>query len=967
MKQTIILSCLLSFLSLTVSAQGLPYIRNYSPEEYHGNNMNFDIETDGMGNILVANFEGLMYYDHAQWRIIRTPGITRVTVVYRASTNVIWVGGYNYFGRVVTKDNGELTIKRIGDEELFRGEVSEIFEQGPKLRFIVSTGAIYEVDNNKVKVVKEIDRERLKIGMMDVVDVNALDKEDKELVKNDTVMTEELDNGLIAILPKNNGLKIADESTGKGFSITDKNGLCSNNVSYIAFDKHGYLWGATTKGVFNMQVPSAYSRFTQNEGLNGEVLSIEKANGTIYVGTDDGLYRLNGQQFEHVTSIRYACWDLKESSQSLLAATAEGVFRVFPNGTAKQLSIRTATALMEDGQDIYCGEQDGVYLIESDGQQHRKVSGLENVRKIVKDGQGTIWLQSLYGMVWYKKSNEKTFKHYHSDKNAETMATIVVTGNEVKVVEADDTKPFPYPLYSFIDDKGVTWLTSNEGKALYRWKDGKRLGDMEQLLFPLNETIIRALFVNDDQVWLGCDNGLTVINTRVKDPMLDIQPKLFIRSVVLNSDSVLWGGFGTMPKALQDLDHLEDDLTFTFSLDYTPNVGKTLYRYRMDDNNWSAWSTTTTATFNNIPDYSHTFYVQARDAMNRESEIVSIQFYITPPYYKQWYMYLLYTLILIAIVYAIFQLRLRRLERDKIRLEKVVKDRTAEVVKQKDEIEEKSKRLETALQELGEAQNELIRQEKMATVGKLTQGLIDRILNPLNYINNFAKLSGGLVKDIEANINDDKDKMDPDNYEDTIDVLGMLEGNLQKVGEHGQNTTRTLKAMEEMLKDRSGGIVPMNLTAIVRQDEQMLHEYFKNDIAQYGIQVNVDCPEGELTIDGNAEQLSKTMMSLLGNAVYAVVKKAQRQKDFTPTVSLSVKPAADHVQVTIRDNGIGIEDTIIDKIFDPFFTTKTTGEASGVGLYLSREIIQNHGGDIRAQSVKDEYSEFTFTLPINKA
>jgi signal transduction histidine kinase len=355
--------------------------------------------------------------------------------------------------------------------------------------------------------------------------------------------------------------------------------------------------------------------------------------------------------------------------------------------------------------------------------------------------------------------------------------------------------------------------------------------------------------------------------------------------------------------------------------------------------------------------------------MNRQSEIVSIKFYITPPFYKQWYMFLLYTLILVAIVYMIIQLRLRQLEKDKIQLEKVVKERTAEVVKQKDEIEEKSNRLETALQELGEAQHELIRQEKMATVGKLTQGLIDRILNPLNYINNFAKLSEGLVKDIEANINDDKEKMDPENYEDTVDVLGMLEGNLQKVGEHGQNTTRTLKAMEEMLKDRSGGIVPMNLTAVVRQDEKMLQEYYKNDISQYGIQVIVDCPDGELTIDGNAEQLSKTIMSLLGNAIYAIVKKAQRQKDFTPTVSLSVKPAADHIQVTIHDNGIGIEDTIIDKIFDPFFTTKTTGEASGVGLYLSREIIQNHGGDIHAKSVKDEYSEFTFTLPlpINKA
>ena len=81
------------FTSVSASAQGIPFIRNYTSEEYQGNNLNFDIETDEHGNIFLANFEGLMYYDHAQWRTIRTPGITRVTVVYRASTNVIWVGG----------------------------------------------------------------------------------------------------------------------------------------------------------------------------------------------------------------------------------------------------------------------------------------------------------------------------------------------------------------------------------------------------------------------------------------------------------------------------------------------------------------------------------------------------------------------------------------------------------------------------------------------------------------------------------------------------------------------------------------------------------------------------------------------------------------------------------------------------------------------------------------------------------
>ena len=103
-------------------------------------------------------------------------------------------------------------------------------------------------------------------------------------------------------------------------------------------------------------------------------------------------------------------------------------------------------------------------------------------------------------------------------------------------------------------------------------------------------------------------------------------------------------------------------------------------------------------------------------------------------------------------------------------------------------------------------------------------------------------------------------------------------------------------------------------------------------------------------------------MSLLSNAIYAVVKKAKREK-FVPEVRLTVEKEDRHVRFLLRDNGIGIEETIINKIFDPFFTTKPTGEASGVGLYLAHEVIQNYGGDIRVDSVKDEFCEFTITLP----
>jgi signal transduction histidine kinase len=280
-----------------------------------------------------------------------------------------------------------------------------------------------------------------------------------------------------------------------------------------------------------------------------------------------------------------------------------------------------------------------------------------------------------------------------------------------------------------------------------------------------------------------------------------------------------------------------------------------------------------------------------------------------------------------------------------MRLEKIVQERTAEVV----------------------------RLEKMATAGKLTQGLIDRILNPLNYINNFAKLSEGLVRDVKANVEDEKDHMDQENYEDTAEVLEMLAVNLQKVGEHGQNTTRTLKAMEEMLKDRSGGISTMDLMAVIRQDKELLHAYYKQEIGKYGIKTAFNDTEDQMLINGNAEQLSKTIMSLLANAVYAVIKKAEKlrteegmKEAYSPEISLNVSQHADTIQIRIRDNGIGIEEGILDKIFDPFFTTKTTSEASGVGLYLSREIVQNHGGDIQVKSVKDKYSVFTITLPVRK-
>ena len=943
MKRFLLLPLLLMY-SMVFMAQGVPFLRNYTPDDYLANSINFDIKTGKRGTVFVANFEGLLYYDHAMWNILHTTGFTRVTVTYRDKDNVVWAGGYNYFGKVDVKPNGELYLHQVAKPDLFRGEVLEMWEKDGYLKFVVNDGKVFKVKGDEVTLDRQIEKDISRIGLTDIIQTASIDERGEVEVLTDVTQEEPLDFGLRAFVGKNKGVSVVNETGEEVYSVTERNGLLTNNVMWINYDNHGRLWGASENGVFSVAIPSAFTHFTEQEGLKGDVLSIMEFQHQKYVGTLNGLYRLKGQLFEMVGNISYACWMLILTPEGMMAATTEGVYLITNDGHARQLTTENTLSLLDDGNQYYSGETDGVWLTNKATRQRKKVSRLINVSDIVKDNQGTIWLKSTYGEIWYKPATAQSFIRYKDHGADKSASTLVLINGKVTVIKAEDTQPFSYPLFSYTDASGVTWLTNYEGKQLYRWKDGQRLTDLDQMLYPFGETVVKALLLKDGEIWLGTDEGLIIINTNQKDPIMETTPRMLIRRITLGNDSILWGGYGHLPERLPDMDN-DAVLRFVFSLDYEALIGQTVFRSRLNDGEWSVWADTHEVGFSNLSYGSHRLEVQGRDAFGRETPVVSIDFFIKYPFYMRWYMNLLYLLLVGALVYVILLLRLRRLKRDKIILEQMVEQRTDEVKK---------------------AQKELAKQEKMATVGKLTQGLIDRILNPLNYINNFSKLSEGLVKDIKANIEDEEEHMDKENYEDTMDVLDMLKGNLQKVGEHGQNTTRTLKAMEEMLKDRSGGIVTTDLRNILRQDEEMFATYYAKEISGHHILTKFDYPDAPIYVKANPEQLSKVLMSLLGNSVYAVVKKAQRT-DYQPEISLKTVVDGKQVTMTVYDSGIGIEEKILNKIFDPFFTTKTTGEASGIGLYLSHDIIQNYGGDITARSVKDEFTEFTITLPIQTA
>lgn len=955
---------------------GMPFMRNFTADEYHAHTRNFDIITDQNGIVYVANFEGLLYYDHAEWHVLHTPGINRLTAVFCDNKNRVWVGGYNYFGYLKTDNRGCLQLHSLvdGKNQGFSAEVNWIWQRGHEVQVLLSNGKIYGVTSDVVASSSGNNRASTQKRLVPRPNAK-LPKSGSSTysVETNINQVQMLDNHLKAIATNGKGVIITDDQDRFLFDMTEENGLCNNNVNHVTYDHRGHLWGATDHGIFCVSLPSVYSHFTSLEGLKGDVLSVTQYQGAMLVGTINGLFIRRGMRFEQIPTVTHVCWQLASNHHELLAATSDGVFRVTASGKATRVNRYNTLSVQQADGGFYSGEIDGVFF-NAPGGMRRRVSMLEKVTQLYRTTDGTVWLKNIYGQVWKKSPADPSFKHVVVNGNKNELATLIMGRKGVQTIPASGGV-VPYPQFSYYDSEHVLWLTDNAAKHLYALKNMKRYTQFDALIKPLSDLVIRAMYRDRNLLWVGGDFGLVSINAAIHDPALMASPVVHIRNVEVNGDSIVWGGFGSQPAELPVLDSKMRNVSFTFSLDQNLLLGKPYFRYRLNHGNWSAWDTEVHADFLQLTYGSYTFEVQGRDAAGRLSEIVPMSFFVRYPIYLRWYAVLLYLAVLSWIVVQIVRWRMHRLVKEKIRLEKLLR----------------------------ETQGELIQQEKLAGIGKLTQGLIDRILNPMNYICNFAKLSIGLAKDLDANIEDEQEKLSEENYEDCKDILGMLSQNLKKVNEHGQNTTHTLKMMEEILEDRSGNWVKMDILQLLRDEYGKLVKEHQQIINQLHVHTEFHCPDGELMLTANPEMMSKVLNSMLSNAIYALNKKVTKSSSlagatststsasatsaftsssssssssssesansgpFVPIFRLNIEEKDKQLFIRIYDNGTGISDNILDKIFDPFFTTKTTAEAAGVGLYISRDIIQGIGGDITVESVKGDYTEFTITIPIRNA
>ncbi|MGN0281157.1 MAG: ATP-binding protein [Prevotella sp.] len=987
MKRRIL--CFLMLMTLTaqaaMAAVGHPFFVNYTPSEYGGHNRNFDVLTDRLGRVYVANFEGVMCYDQSRWHMVHAPGIFRITRLFEDSKGRIWVGGYNVFGYLTSTANGELALTTIfsRSNKGFIGEVTEINEENGKIGIVTSIGTA-GIEDNSMKDYK----------------IEKQQAEDAEYFAGYKINAKKrLQDGTTVIATAGGGIIVVDKERRELYRLSEREGLCNNNVNAVSVDDYGNVWGATDDGVFVTDIYTAYTCFKATDGLPGEVLSICQTSNGLYVGTLRGLFVKRGNAFRQVGDITNSCWSLcLDGNGDLCASTAGGLYIIKGENVRQLTKSHTISTMPVGDGTYYVGEIDGVRLVNASGSVNRKVNTVEKATCFISAEDGSLWMRNIYGQVFrctgdYSKLNPVTPPSTNQDDRYNNTifvkdGDIYMMGNagmfkwdKAKGTLVEDNKDGnmlrsnKYPLMVYSAPDGKIWLSDNQGKNLKVFTDHADGNALNEMLRPVADLSVRSFAIDGDHAWMGGSFGLICWNSAYKDLDLKHRSKMFIRQVVMDNDSIIWGGFTSGDKLeaklpFSNLSFGSDvrSITIRFSTDMLSTLGNAEYRYRLhDDDRWSEWSGENFVTLANPRSGNYTFEVMARDRYGREIQSAKLHITVQYPIYLRWYFLVVYVLVLALLVVAFVRWRMARLLKEKMRLENIVEERTSQIRKQKDEIEEKSNSLEKALEDLGAAQYQLLRQERMATVGKLTKGLVDRILNPMNYVNNFSHMSLGLLKDIRENLEDDEEKMTPDNYDDCLDIVEMLNTNLTKIEEHGINTTRILKAMEEMLKERKCNIRETDIASLCRLDIEMTHSYFAKEIAECNIAVEAIGIDKAVMAEVDNDQISRVIMSMIGNSIYALRKKyAQKAYDAVLRLKLNIDNAADNLLISIYDNGIGIEEAIVDKIFDPFFTTKTTAEAVGVGMYLSREIVLNHGGEILVDSVKEVETRFTIVLPLKQ-
>jgi C4-dicarboxylate-specific signal transduction histidine kinase len=274
-------------------------------------------------------------------------------------------------------------------------------------------------------------------------------------------------------------------------------------------------------------------------------------------------------------------------------------------------------------------------------------------------------------------------------------------------------------------------------------------------------------------------------------------------------------------------------------------------------------------------------------------------------------------------------------------------------------LEAAKQEVDRTLSELKAAQSQLIQSEKMASLGELTAGIAHEIQNPLNFVNNFSEVNIELIDEM-------KTELAEGNHPAATALSDDIRQNLEKINFHGKRADSIVKNMLQHSRKSTGQKEAADINALTDEYLRLCYHGLRAKEKWFNVKLETQYAEELPKARIVTQDIGRVLLNLFTNAFYSLMQKAKKEGEgFQPLIRVVTAQSKDMIEIRIRDNGIGIPASVLDKIYHPFFTTKPAGDGTGLGLSLSYDIItKEHSGTIEVATAEGEYAEFILRLPV---
>ncbi len=1010
--------------------QGMPYYRFYDPQEFQAHRQNWTVDQANDGTLYFANTKGLLVYNGESWSLERLPNLGHIRSlkivgdkIYVGANNELGYfqndkGSYKYhsflehvpknlmdFGRVWTTlvDGNDVYfqtdtfVMRIGKDNKSKfwtfdqGRIWKLISQNKKLYLIILESGLFELNENDVFINHPFSAEFKYAGSEFLLPISGgwvfeksdvlnffngtksvpFENEASQIFEEYGINTAILSSSgkiIVATLRKG-GVVILDQNGRLERHLNSENGFTNNIVRGVFEDRQNAIWFTLENGLSRLDIDSPISFFDERMGLNGTIMDIQLFKEKLYVATSDGLMVMNRGKFERVNDIKSMVWDLDTLQNQMLAVTSfDDTYAVDKFGNTTSLPHQKSLAkdvnrrilpLKENSNSAVILFHTGIFQIYWDGSEWVTEDRLEGLfisaTGLEQPKPGVFWIATntngLYQIKYNLNENgiidkpRVLVKNYQKDKGVPEGYNKIFSSNQEFYFQSSKDKFYHYDSEadSFKEEKnigrkfninydslsllrtelnGKIWFSSEKKLKKYLYKVERKNNKYSATSYPLSEEVLRIrdpfstieFYTSGEQAFFGGSKGLVSYEFSKLD---NITNNVSIQiNNVKTKDSVF--GYPSGSNKLLPLAHNNSEIRFEFASANHKDSEHKQYQYFLEglDSNWSEARPQNYVEYTSLPPGDYTFKVKALNDYFFESPEASIQFTVGRPWYWNSISIPLYVLALGLFTYLFSQWRNKNLKLKNLRLEEAVNNAVAETKRQAEEITE-----------LYEVKNQF-----------------------------FSNISHELRTPLTLILGPSTDMVDDDN------LTTKQKNELTFINNNAKRLLRLINQLLDLSKLEAGKLDLRVSQQNIIKFIATITESFDSMAVSQNIRLKFKSTLQELFVFFDQDKLEQVLINLLSNALKFTKAGGK--------VSVLVEKKENLCEIQVADTGIGVNEEQLPYIFDRFYQADNSEsrehEGTGIGLSLTKELVELHGGTIEASSIAGQGSVFTINLPLGK-